>query len=76
MASPESTHHAEQINMSPEVYALERIVFQTAAHPRLRKSKLPLTAVMGLLAELRRADIQIAELRERLRKYEEAEKPA
>lgn len=62
--------------MSPEVYALERVVFQTAAHPRLRKSKLPLTAVLGLLGELRRAEIQIAELRERLRKYEEAEKAA
>jgi len=62
--------------MSPEVYALERIVFQTAAHPRLRKSKLPLTAVMGLLAELRRADLKIAELSERLRKYEAAETAA
>lgn len=62
--------------MSPEVYALERVAFQTAAHPRLRKSKLLLTAVLGLLGELRRAELKIAELEERLRKYEEAEKAA
>jgi hypothetical protein len=62
--------------MSPHLLALERVVFNVTADPRLRKAKMPYTAVLQLFGELRQRELEVAELRERLRKYEAAETAA
>lgn len=59
--------------MSPEVQLFERIVFNVMAQPRLRSMKMPVTACAQLLGELRQRELEVAELREKLRKYEEQE---
>jgi hypothetical protein len=62
--------------MSPEVQVFERIVFGVMAQPRLRSMKMPVTACAKLLGELRQRELEVEELREKLRKYEEAEAAA
>jgi len=56
--------------MSPEVHAIERIVFNALPHPRLRKAKLPFTTVYRLICELQNAEAEVARLRARVTELE------